>query len=279
MRDITSHKILEEALHDAHEELGDEIQKQAIELVRANDQLKSQVAAQKLTEQALEQTKDMLRELGVYQARVKEDERKRIALEIHDELGGLLTAIKAHLSVSLVRMKRAGLPKDPELAAACALADSAVETVRRVVTDLRPSVLDQLGVWAALEWYADQFKGQGTLLCEFRIDAAAAATEIDAERSTALYRIVQEAITNVIRHSDASRALIQVTRNNDSIKLEIQDNGKGITTNSRFDRKSFGIVGMRERALNFGGELTIAGEAGKGTLVTLCLPLEVAHEK
>lgn len=279
MRDISSRKILEEALRNAHEDLGDEVRKQAVDLVRANDQLKSQVAEQKLTEQVLEQTKDMLRDLGVYQARVKEDERKRIAREIHDELGGLLTAIKAHLSVALVRLKRAGLPEDPELVAASTLADSAVETVRRVVTDLRPSVLDQLGVWAALEWYVDQFKGHGTPRCEFRIDAAAAATIVDSERSTALYRIVQEALTNVIRHSDASHVSIQVARQHDSITVTVQDNGKGISIGNRFERKAFGIVGMRERAIAFGGELAISGEPGRGTLVTLRMPLVVTRGK
>lgn len=235
--------------------------------------LESAAAAQRLTEHALEHTKDMLRELAAYQERAKEEERKRIAREIHDELGGLLTCIKAHMSVVLVRMVRAGLPEDPELLAASALADSAVETVRRVVADLRPSVLDHLGVWAALEWYADQFKEQGRLRCEFTIDAAAAATQVDSERSTALYRIVQEAITNVVRHSEASRVSIRVTRRGDSVTVEVQDNGSGIAAERLLDRGSFGLVGMRERAFNFGGQLTITGEAGAGTLVVLSMPL------
>jgi PAS domain S-box-containing protein len=279
MRDISSRKIFEKALRDSHEELKDEVRKQTVQLVRANEQLKSQVAEQKLTEQVLKHTKDMLRELGVYQERVKEDERKRIAREIHDELGSLLTGIKAHISVAQVHAMRAGLPEDPELAAASALTDCAVETVRRVVADLRPSVLDQLGIWAALEWHADQFKGQDGLNCEFKIDAEAAATGVDPERSTALYRIVQEAITNVVRHSHATHVLVHVMRHDDTLQVEIQDDGKGLSIGSQLDRNSFGIIGMRERALNLGGELSITSEAGKGTLVALCMPLKITYEK
>ena len=232
-----------------------------------------ETARQRRAGRGLEHTKDMLRELAAYQERAKEEERKRIAREIHDELGGLLTCIKAHMSVVLARMVRAGLPEDPELVAASALADSAVETVRRVVTDLRPSVLDHLGVWAALECYAGQFNEQGGLHCEFTIDAAAIATRLDSERSTALYRIVQEAITNVVRHSGATRVLIRVARRGDLVRVEVQDNGSGIAAERLLDRGSFGIVGMRERAFSFGGELAITGAAGKGTLVALEIPL------
>jgi two-component system sensor histidine kinase UhpB len=232
------------------------------------------ITQNKLAEQALRQSQAELRQLAGHLQSIKEAERKRIAQEIHDELGGLLTGIKAYVSVYLERAARAGTPPDPLLVDAANLADTGFQAVRRVITDLRPSVLDQLGVWAALEWYAGQVEKRSGLPCACSIDASAAAMEIGPERSTMLFRVVQEALTNAVRHAEASRASIRAAFEDGALTVEVQDDGKGMDTTRQFNRESWGIVGMHERARYFGGELTITGKAGQGTSVTLRLPME-----
>jgi two-component system sensor histidine kinase UhpB len=235
------------------------------------------ITQNKMAEEALRQSQAELRQLAAHQENIKEAERKRIAQEIHDELGGLLTGLKANVSVYLARSARAGTAPDPLLTEAMQLADTGFQAVRRVITDLRPSVLDQLGVWAALEWHTGQISKRSGVTCLCRIDAQAAAIDIDPDISTMLFRIVQEALTNVVRHAQASQAAVRVNLQNGFLVLEIEDNGKGIETGATPHDASWGIVGMHERARYFGGELTIAGHAGRGSLVTLRLPMESNH--
>lgn len=231
------------------------------------------VTERKQAEAALQLSQEKLRELIGHQERIKENERIRIAREIHDELGGLLTGIKANIYVAMDQTERTGVVPIQRMIDAAAQVDAAVDTVRRVITDLRPSVLDQLGVWDALEWYAEQTEAQTGLRCRIVMDELAAATVIDPERSTALFRIVQETLTNVTRHAGASQVEIRVSRENGAIKVEVEDNGKGISAEQLLNRKSWGIAGMVERARYFGGDIRIA-DTSHGTLVALRLPLD-----
>lgn len=237
------------------------------------------ISERKLAEETLRQSQDELRRLAAHQEQVKEGERKRIAQEIHDELGGLLTSIKAHVSVANERAARAGAASDPLLSDAARLADTAIAAVRKVITDLRPSVLDQLGVWAALEWYAGQIEERSGIVCRFSIDDETQSVEVDHDRSTMLFRVLQEALTNVVRHSAASEVIVSVNFDAQSrlISLRVQDNGKGIDTERLLNRESWGILGMYERTRHFGGELRITGVPGKGTVVALNLPLGETH--
>ena len=234
------------------------------------------ITERKQAEAALQLVQEKLRELVAYQERIKENERIRIAREIHDELGGLLTGIRANLSVAMHQDECAGNVPNQRLLEACGLLDAAVETVRRVITDLRPSVLDQLGVWTALEWVAEQTAARTGFSCRVTIDASAAQSVIDAERSTALFRIVQETLNNVARHADASQVEIRVMHEEGVIRVEVEDNGKGIDAGQMPSRKSWGIAGMVERARYFGGSIRIA-DTSHGTLVVLRLPLEKLH--
>ncbi|WP_426337899.1 response regulator [Pseudoduganella sp. S-14] len=224
-----------------------------------------------LAEQVLRQSQKELRELAAYQEKLKEHERTRIAQEIHDELGGLLTGIKAYISVAI---ERGGEQSDPLLKDAAKLAQDAIETVRRVITDLRPSVLDQLGIWPALEWYAEQVAQRSGLQCSCNITPKAQALELDAERSTMLFRVAQEALTNVVRHAEASEARVIVDTDGENVVLRVEDNGKGIESAGLSDRESWGLFGMHERTRRFAGELNISGKAGQGTTLHLRLPLE-----
>lgn len=232
------------------------------------------ISERKQAEEALRQSQSELRRLSAHQEQLKEQERKRIAQEIHDELGALLTGIKAYVSVSIDRAARSGLPANPLLVETASLADTAINTVRKVITDLRPSVLDQLGVWAALEWYAGQIEERSGLDCQCTIDPTAQEVELDPERSTMLFRVVQEALTNVVRHAQASRVTVQAICRYGFITVKVEDNGKGIDTDRLLNRDSWGLLGMYERSRHFGGDLRITGTPGQGTQVVLRLPVE-----
>ncbi|PMS19807.1 PAS domain S-box protein [Trinickia dabaoshanensis] len=232
------------------------------------------VTHSKLAEQTLQRSQAELRSLAAHQERIKENERKRIAQEIHDELGSLLTGIKAYVSVSVERTLQAGGTADPLLVDATRLADDAIGAVRRVITDLRPSVLDQLGVWEAMKWYANQIQTRSDLMCDCSIDSALSARSIDAELSTMLFRVVQEALTNTVRHANASHVSIRAQARNGEIVIEVKDNGKGIARKDPVSGQSWGIFGMHERARHFGGSLTISGRPGDGTTVELRIPIE-----
>ncbi|MGO4377819.1 PAS domain S-box protein [Pseudoduganella sp. RAF19] len=216
-----------------------------------------------------------LRELAAHQEKIKEHERTRIAQEIHDELGGLLTGMKAYVNVLI---ERAGAQSDPLLGEVQGLTQEAIDTVRRVITDLRPSVLDQLGVWAALEWYAEQVQQRTGLRCVCDIAPELSDLAVDAERSTMLFRIAQEALTNVVRHAQATEVRVSAARDGGAVLLTVKDNGKGIDKTRLLDKESWGILGMHERTRGFGGELTITGTPGQGTLLQLRLPLEAHHD-
>lgn len=244
-----------------------------LELRRLNQKLTDKVVCLEEAQTELFQSRSTLRKLIDHQESIKEDERKRIARDIHDDLGAVLTGIKANVSVSIDRSARGGLPEDPLLIEAVEQADAAIGAVRRVITELRPSVLDQLGVWAALEWYAGIIEERTGLQCQWSISESAAGVDLDSDRSTMLFRIVQEALTNVVRHAGAKQVKIRIFHYKRTIIVKIKDDGKGIGKQQLRDGKSWGILGMHERTRHFGGELSISGALGAGTAVILRLPL------
>jgi len=232
------------------------------------------ITQSKLTEEALRDSREALRRLSAHQEEIKESERKRIAHEIHDELGGLLTSIQAHIEVSIERSRLAGAQADGLLVEASRLIGEATQAVRRIINDLRPSVLDQLGVWDAIEWYAHQVETRFGLVCDCVIAPSALAADVDPERSIMLFRIVQESLTNIVRHAEASFVAVRAAAKDGVLSVEIRDDGKGFPAGQARDGRSWGIQGMQERSRHFGGQLTVSSAAGKGTCVALRLPLE-----
>ncbi len=226
----------------------------------------------KRVETELRASQASLRELGGHQERIKENERKRIAREIHDELGALLTGIKAYVSVASSRVGD-NAAAAPLLAEAMAQADTALDTVRRVIADLRPSVLDQLGVWEAIEWQASQLEAQTGVPCHCTIEAD--LPSVGPDGGAMLFRIVQEALTNIARHAKASSVEIRAGRDGDDLLLEIEDDGVGIAFEHLSAQSTWGLRGMHERAHYLGGNLRLSKPAGSGAVVTLRLPLTV----
>ena len=231
------------------------------------------ITEHRAAEQVLRQTQESLRKLGAHQEHIQENERKRIAREIHDELGAILTGIKAYQAVAIDQVSRYGIPPFDSLAEANRLANDAIGTVRRVITDLRPSVLDELGIWSAIEWVAERITVRAGLLLNLQIDDQILCSDLEAERSIALFRIVQEALTNVQRHAQASSVSLHIRRAGDALHISIRDDGIGVRAEQVEQQESWGLQGMRERIGHFGGTLDIAGDPGRGTTVFVLLPL------
>ena len=211
-----------------------------------------------------------LRSLAARQQDVREDERTRIAREIHDTLGQALTALKLQLSAAQEAAAKDAPALKARLQETTLMVDDLVKCVRRIATDLRPPILDQLGLPAAVEWLAQDFTRRTGIRCETAIRPTDGA--ISDELATSLFRIVQEALTNVLRHAGATRVDIELGVKSGCVALEINDHGTGITEAGTIGPGSLGILGMRERAPALGRVLEVAPRAGRGTRVAAWFP-------
>ncbi len=235
------------------------------------------ITRRKWAEEELQRSCIQLRELAARLESVREEERARVAREIHDELGQALTAIKIDLA-SLIRSLRPDQEEELEKAESILrLVDQTILSVRRIATELRPSILDDLGLVAAIDWEAEEFEARTGTKC--RLDLPDDDIVIDPKRTTAIFRIFQETLTNITRHAEATRVDVRLGREDGDIVLEVSDNGRGIDQERLSTGRSFGILGMQERALLLGGEFTISGAPGKGTIVRLRIPQVQSEDK
>jgi PAS domain S-box-containing protein len=233
----------------------------------------SDITEAKEAEAQLRASRARLRELSRHLESIREDERAKVAREIHDELGQALTALKIDL-FSLARR----FPRDQEVLfqktdSMVKLIDEAIQTVKRISTELRPGALDDLGLPDALEWLTHEFGRRTGIRATF--GARPRDMQVDRERSTAVFRICQEALTNVARHAEATRVAVSIRKTSRSLRLRVEDDGKGIDQEQVADPRAFGLIGMRERACLFGGEVKIVGSPGEGTAVMVAIPLGV----
>jgi len=215
-------------------------------------------------------SRTQLRELAGRLRTVREHERGRIAREIHDDLGAALTALKLDLA-----WLRARLQEQTTLAertrAMMDLVDVTIRRTRSLATELRPPILDELGLGPAVEWETQEFTRRTGIECA--LSAPVDGLQLDRDRSTDVYRILQEALTNVSRHAAASRVEVSVVLSPQELRLEITDNGRGIRPDEIGHRESLGLLGMRERAAAWGGEVAIRPQPAGGTAVTVTLPM------
>jgi signal transduction histidine kinase len=212
-----------------------------------------------------------LRALARQLQSVREEERSRIAREIHDELGQALTGLKMDLSWIAKRLPAGNEPLAEKAGAMFSLIDGTIGAVRRIATGLRPEVLDQLGLAAAIRWQAREFQVRTGIRCY--VDVPVNGIALDAERSTAVFRIFQELLTNVTRHAAATRIDVALRAREAALVLEVGDDGKGIDAAQLTSAKSLGLIGMRERVVPFGGRVEISGIPGKGTRALVSIPL------
>ena len=234
------------------------------------------ITERKLAEEQLRATSEQLRALTASLSSAREEEGVRIAREIHDELGSALTSLRwdleevdKTLAEGPDASRLGGLRA--KIGAMTKLIDTTVNSVRRISSELRPSVLDDLGLAAAIEWQAEQFQARTGIVC--RCDCPHEEVELTRGQSTAIFRIFQEALTNVLRHARATRVHITLERDEGDIVLSVRDDGRGITEGEKQGRQTLGLLGMRERAHLVGGEVNVAGVEGEGTTVVVRVPL------
>jgi PAS domain S-box-containing protein len=233
------------------------------------------VTDRKRAEEALRNSQEQMRAFAGRLQAVREEQRTSIAREIHDELGGALTGLRIDFSF----LERAASTIENEVVRTSFLIeigsmvkaiDKTIQAVRKIAMELRPGVLDDLGLVAALEWQLKDFENRSGIPCEFIPPVEDII--LDADVSTALFRIVQEALTNVVRHSGATEVRVRLSGDADSATLEVEDNGKGIEKEKLLGKASLGLLGMRERVQIFGGHISVTGTSGKGTKLTVEIP-------
>ncbi|MDM0018663.1 sensor histidine kinase [Variovorax saccharolyticus] len=257
-----------------------ERRRSALALQQAKDELGLRVEERT---RALSDALAQLRELSAWLDKVREDERTRIAREVHDELGSLLVALKMDVDWIGKRLgeQQERAPDDAQqmrtlMRSKCrnmsGLIERAVDNVGRIITDLRPSILDHQGLWAALEWQAHEFVQSAELALDWQMDVAP-GVELPEPAAIAVFRIFQEMLSNVGRHARASRLDIRIEAVAGQLHIRVRDDGIGAPAHVFEAPTAYGVQGMRERALHFGGRVAIRSEPGAGSVFSLELPL------
>ncbi len=247
------------------------------------------IRARRRAEEEIKESRKRLRELASHLESVREEERHTIARDIHDELGGILTALKMDISWLRKRCPDENIEWQQKMVAMGDLADSAIQSVRRIITELRPSILDDLGLIATLEWQLNDFSNRYGIATHMRQelgdyllglyevadgDAHPMARCFESpEHAVAVFRIFQEGLTNVARHARASSVWVTLTLDGERLSLEIEDDGVGIDGEKMSRSGSYGILGMHERALQMGGEVEVTASTRGGCRVGLWVPV------
>ena len=231
------------------------------------------ITERKITEEKLKSSLEQLHQLTQYTEEVRENERKAISRELHDDLGQALTAVKIDLGI--IRQSVTDPVVVVKINKVSALVGETIKTVQRLTSQLRPEIIDDLGLKAAIEWYTKEFSNRNGVDVFLDMDTALAISPKD---SLALFRIMQESLTNIARHSEATHVEIGMNKDSTSINFKISDNGIGITEDEIKSKKSFGIISMKERAASLGGTFDIYHEKGGGTTIKITLPLTTQYE-
>lgn len=248
---------------------------QTVEEKTAN--LTAELAERKRVEEKLRKSYEQLHQFAVHLQSSREEERLRIAREIHDELGQALTGLKFDISWIGKKLPEGTEELQDKTRSMAKLIDGTIQMVRRISSELRPGVLDRLGLAAAIEWQVQEFQSRTGIKCTLSPDFE--GLKLDRDRAMAIFRIFQEALTNVARHANATTVDVSLCLESGNLMLEVRDNGEGIPESALFDPKSLGLLGMKERALAFGGRVNIVGNPGNGTRVIMVIPSGLTENK
>jgi PAS domain S-box-containing protein len=235
------------------------------------------ISERKRVEEKLRKSYEQLHHFAVSLQSSREEERSRIAREIHDELGQALTGLKFDISWIGKKLPKGTGELQNKTRSIAGVIDSTIKMVRRISSELRPGVLDKLGLAAAIEWQVQEFHNRTGMKC--RLSPTLEGIKIDGDRSMAIFRILQEALTNVARHAKASGVVVSLCLESGNLILEVRDNGVGISESALLDPESLGLLGMKERAIAFGGRLNVIGKRGGGTRVILVMPCGPAESR
>jgi len=302
--DISEYKAIEDQLREAHNTLEKRVAERTANLAKANEELsKARIAtlsmmadnldvmneleitnARLLTEIGertkseikLEEANEQLRALTSRIVTVREEERTALSREIHDELGSALTGVK----MGLMHIKRS-LPEDETskefeqtrdlITSMTNIVDATIRMVRKIITDLRPEILDEVGLSEALQWYAREFEKRTTISIQFTVFPR--KFTLDKNQTTELFRIFQEILANIAKHSGATKVIVFLKKEQTLVTLRVKDDGIGIKETDMANKNSFGLIGIRERASLMGGHMNIKGVTGKGTTISIEVPL------
>jgi signal transduction histidine kinase len=225
-------------------------------------------------EEELKKSREELRNLNKYLREAREKERTAIAREIHDELGQIITALRLDLAWIRDHYKKNEVIYDKSKSM-LALVDATIQTIQNIIAELRPGILDVLGLFAAIEWQAAELKKMSGITCDLRLPSEDILLSPDI--STNIFRIIQELFTNIVRYSQATKVSVRIEIKRDRLFLNVNDNGIGIRPQEISSPVSFGIIGIRERVYAMKGEMTIAGTSGRGTSITIIVPLHAGQ--
>jgi PAS domain S-box-containing protein len=232
--------------------------------------LVQEITERKVAEEKLKESQSKLRNLAVHLLFAREEERKKVAQEIHDELGQVLTALKMDLRWLEKRLDPSQAHLLEKMRGMISLTDQTIQRVHRISSELRPRMLDDLGLTAAIEWLVADFSRRTGIQCKTAVHVT--ESRIGGNSATAMYRIVQEALTNISRHASASRVSVLLREVDERLEVLIRDDGIGISETQATASRSFGLIGIRERVQGLDGEVSIRGRTGKGTTVAISIP-------
>jgi len=226
------------------------------------------ITDRKKSEEELKSSLEQLHHLTQYIEKVREDERLAISRELHDDLGQALTAVKIDLGI--IRQSSSDSEMELKINKVSSLVSETIKKVQRLTSQLRPEIIDDLGLEAAIDWYTKEYSQRNKIEVFLDMDPE---IDITPDASLTIFRIVQESLTNIVRHSEATSVNIGLCKTREHINLSISDNGIGIAENEIKSKKSFGIISMKERAISLGGNFEIYNESSHGTVIKLSLPL------
>jgi PAS domain S-box-containing protein len=281
LRDITERKQAEQALQEAYDTLDQRVKERTKQLELANERLNSEIEERKLVETGLRKSKDKLRLLSNRLINAQEKERRRIAIELHDELGQSLIGLKFQLSGFQKKLAENQIELKEEIKEAANSIDLMTENVKRLSRDLRPSVLEHLGLFDALQWLFEDFSKKLQIKIVNKITRP--EFSFHNEQELIIFRIFQEALANIGKHAQATQIIFELTQEGRSAVFSIRDNGKGFNPEAVKGKKTsesgLGLTAMSERAQMAGGDLDVKSEIGKGTSITFSVPIGRARKK
>jgi len=229
------------------------------------------ITERKRSETRLLSSHEQFRNLASHIQSIREEERSLLAREIHDELGQALTVMKIQISLLSNKLRKDQADLKTKANSITDVIDQTVDSLQRILAKLRPGILDELGLVPAIEWQAQDFQKVTGIVCDCMLPED--SLDLDTEKSTAIFRIFQEALTNIARHSNASHLSVILKTENQQLILEVTDNGIGISKSQIYASNSFGLLGMKERTMLVGGKFQINGVRDQGTNVKVEIPL------